>query len=385
MKRSKLLVHYGLSSLLCFMAGLILFSMPAQAGTDGVPLTKKITAVPERPGIFDQNIQPLTLQQCSQCHIGVFTLLKEQGTRHQLDCVFCHEAYHTFAPGKVEYQDSIPKCTTCHGLPHGTTAEVSTCSNCHSNAHSPLNIPAVTADQCIMCHSGPPQELQDFPSLHSDVACTDCHTTHGLIPSCYDCHSETGGEPYHLTDVESATCVTCHPVHNPLKLQYADDTPQNQCAPCHKNESHERVLKVVQTANSKHNTEVTCASCHTEHAQIPSCFDCHDTEGHRAGLADADCLRCHTDPHDPLNLTFSKAEPQKSCAGCHGEVYDTLLKSDTRHTQLTCTLCHPSHGEIPECQKCHGVPHGEVMLKQFPGGCGSCHGIAHEVEGRMKD
>ncbi len=385
MRRGNSIVNYGLLSLLCLMAGLILFGTPAEARTGKVHLTEKITSVPARPAIFDQNVQPLTMQQCSQCHIGVFKLLKNQGQRHQLECTFCHEAYHTYAPGKVEYTEAIPKCTTCHGTPHGVSDQVTTCSNCHGNAHSPLNIPTITADQCIMCHTGPPQQLRDFPSKHSEVACTDCHTTHGLIPSCYACHSEKGGEPYHLTNVDTAQCATCHPVHNPLKLAYADDAPQTQCAPCHKNESHERVLKTIQKANSKHNTEVTCAGCHTEHGKIPSCFDCHDTDGHRAGLTDPDCLRCHVNPHEPMNLVFSQEEPKTSCKGCHDGVYDTLMESNTRHTQQTCTLCHPSHGEIPQCQKCHGVPHGEAMLQQFGGKCGGCHGIAHDVQGRIKD
>jgi len=361
-----------------------LTALPSLAARGKIHLTEAIKQVPPRAPLYDQDVQPLTMQQCAQCHIGVFKKLKQEGKKHQLECTFCHEVYHTFAPGKVEYANAIPKCGKCHGQPHGDKPEVSTCQSCHSNAHSPVNLPSITAGQCQMCHAGPPQALKANPSKHTEVACTDCHTTHGLIPSCFACHSEQGGAPFHLTGVQPNVCLGCHPVHTPTMIKYDANTPQNFCAPCHKNPSHARVLEVVRKANSKHNTKVTCAGCHDQHGKIPSCFKCHDKEGHRKGIDDAGCLRCHTNPHDPLNLTFSPQEPKESCAGCHGKVYDDLMKSNTRHTKQTCTLCHPRHGEIPQCQKCHGVPHGEAMLGQFGGKCGSCHGIAHNVQGRMK-
>lgn len=372
--------------LLCLMMAVATLTTTAEARTGKVHLTDKVKQVPPRPALFNQAIQPLATQQCAQCHIGVFNLLKDQGQRHQKECTFCHEVYHTFAPGKVEYADAIPKCSNCHGLPHGDREFVQTCSKCHSNAHSPLHLPAITADICFNCHANPPKELKDFPSKHSDLACTDCHTSHGLIPNCTNCHSQNGGEVFHMAGAQAnATCLTCHAgPHKPMEISYSESTPQEQCGSCHKNESHARVFATIRKANSKHNTEVTCAGCHDTHGKIPSCFKCHDTEGHRANLETPACLRCHTNPHDPMNITFNKEEPKAICGGCHTEVYDTLMKSQTRHTQQTCAFCHPKHGEIPQCQRCHGVPHGDEMVKQFGGNCGSCHGIAHDVQGRMK-
>jgi len=371
---------------LCLLLAFATISSNAEARTGKVHLTEKIKQVPTRPAIFNQNIQPLAMQQCAQCHIGVFNLLKNQGKRHQKECTFCHEVYHTYAPGKVEYSEAIPKCADCHGLPHGDREFVQNCSKCHSNAHSPVNLPDITPDMCFNCHPGPPKAVKEFPSKHTDVACTDCHTSHGFIPNCTDCHSADGGEPFHMNGNQAnKTCLDCHNnPHTPTNFNYAEDTPKEMCADCHFNESHARVYDELKKGNSKHFTDNTCASCHTVHGQIPSCFDCHDQEGHRQGLVDADCLRCHSNPHDPMNLVFAQDEPKKNCAGCHGEVYDTLMKSNTRHTQQTCTKCHPRHGEIPKCQKCHGVPHGDAMMKQFGSNCGSCHGIAHDVQGRMK-
>jgi len=367
-------------SLLCLMIWSI--GLPAAAKAERqITLTSRVGTVPPRPELYDQQVEPLSMKQCAQCHIGVFTLLAARGTRHQLECTFCHQQYHTYAPGKVEYREALPQCIECHGRPHGDEEAVRNCSACHSNAHTPLLLPAITVDQCQRCHSGPPAELAQQPSKHSEVACTDCHTSHGVIPGCADCHSEQGGLPYHLTGVEDSVCLACHPVHTPLAISYPADAPQEYCAPCHKNESHQRVLNTIRAADSKHNTEVTCATCHDTHGKIPECFACH--QPHKADQTAAVCLTCHADPHAPLNITYPLEEPQESCAPCHGEVYDELQRSQTRHTGLTCAACHPSHGQIPRCEDCHGTPHGEALRQQFET-CGGCHGIAHNVQGRMK-
>ncbi len=351
-----------------------------------VALTDKIKSIPPRPALYDQNVTPLTMQQCAQCHIAVFNRLKAEGHRHQKECTFCHEVYHTYAPGKVEYADALPKCVDCHGYPHGEKEETKTCHNCHSNAHSPLNIPSVKPDMCHNCHAQPPKDLKDFPSKHSAMACTDCHIRHGYIPSCLDCHSPKGGKPYHLLNVEPKVCLSCHASpHKPLVIKYAADTPKEYCANCHKNPTHAEVYATLKKANSKHWTENTCATCHDQHGKIPSCFKCHDHSGHRANLKDDDCLRCHSNPHDPLNITFTPNEPKEICGGCHTDEYKTLMASKSRHANQTCSFCHPKHGQIPTCQKCHGNPHGEAMVAQFGGKCASCHGTAHAVKGRVKE
>ena len=403
MKNNNVTVHGIILGIFCVAAVLVFANNPAWAQerrpTYDVHLTDKIKKIPPRPDLYDKTFNPLPLKQCAKCHVAVFNRLKTMGTRHQKECTFCHEVFHTYAPGKVEYEDAIPKCQNCHGYPHGEREEVMTCKRCHSNAHSPLKLPELTADKCQLCHPEKPEALKNFPSKHTELECTDCHTSHGLIPSCFNCHSDEGGEPYHLTDVEPSVCLSCHPVHTPLEITYEDDVPQRYCASCHKNPTHERNLKIQQAAKGKdgepsaHLTELTCATCHTRedaenptgtHATIPDCFKCHEDDGHREGLQMKDCLGCHKNPHEPLNVSFNKEVPKKICGGCHVEVYDMLIASNTRHTKQTCAFCHPVHGVLPKCQDCHGVPHGQKMIQQFEGKCGACHGIAHNVEGRMK-
>lgn len=351
---------------------------------DGIDVTAKIKKIPPRPALFDKDVKPLTMEQCAQCHIGVFKLLKSKGHRHQKECTFCHEVYHTYAPGMVKYEDALPKCPDCHGHPHGEKPVVTDCHSCHSNAHSPLNLPNITG-KCFNCHPGPPEALKKFPSKHSELDCMDCHIRHGYIPKCIDCHSEKGGEVFHIPgDQPNKVCLTCHAgPHKPMQISYGEDTPKKYCADCHNNPSHAKVYATLTMANSKHNTELTCASCHTEHGKIPSCFDCHDHEGHRAGLKFEDCLSCHTDPHAPLKITFAPTIPKKVCGGCHKKEYSDLMNSNTRHTKLSCAFCHPKHGYLPKCQQCHGVPHGKAIVDKFGGKCGPCHGTAHNVKGRM--
>jgi len=373
----------------CLAAGIIAalgmvicLSSPAAARDNKVDLTDAVKKIPKKPKVYTTGVKRLTIKQCAQCHIGVFTLLQKKGARHQLPCEFCHTKYHTFAPGKVEYKDAIPKCQTCHGQPHGDEADVATCKNCHSNAHSPLVIPDITEDQCVRCHQGPPQEIQKSNTKHTtDVSCTDCHTTHGFIPECVDCHSEDGGSPYHMTDVSSKVCLGCHPVHHPLDITYTTDTPSKYCASCHENPSHERVYNELKAANSKHFNDVTCADCHDQHGKIPECFKCHS--GHTTDQTAQDCLKCHKNPHQPLNIVFDGTEPKKWCAPCHQEQYDALIASQTKHTALTCSKCHDKHGKIPPCEQCHGVPHGKSMIEKFKN-CADCHGSAHNIQGRIR-
>ncbi len=362
-------------------------SVPSQARTGKVHLTDAVGELPERPALFDQEVEPLKMEQCAQCHEAVFNTLKAMGKKHQKPCRFCHTKFHTLAPGKLEYVDAIPKCQDCHGKPHGEKEIVTTCGNCHSNAHSPVNLPKVTSDLCVNCHAGPVDKLQAFPSKHTELDCTECHTSHGLIPNCTDCHSEEGGLVYHIEGVqENSNCLGCHTSpHTPLEISYQEDTPKELCANCHINPSHKPVYNTLKAAQSKHWTEITCASCHDEHGKIPECSKCHDSEGHRADLMTSDCLRCHTNPHEPLNISFELDEKKAICGGCHTEVYDDLMGSKTRHTNQTCSFCHPVHGQIPTCQSCHGVPHGEALVKRFDGNCGTCHSIAHNVRGKMKD
>jgi hypothetical protein len=244
--------------------------------------------IPTDPQLYSKTPQPLTAEQCAQCHPSTFQSIKENGGKHRFDCQKCHSTFHVYNPKKANYDAIMPKCDTCHNKPHGE--KVADCSTCHSIAHTPKNVAmsAALANACSTCHPGPQEQLTKFTSKHSKVACNTCHTAHGLIPSCFNCHKP------HFKDQERETCAKCHPVHRPLQVTYEKDTPSATCGSC-----HTAVYNKLQNTASKHKT-VNCALCHhTKHKYVPQCSECHGNP-HSAGLHARypKCLTCHLDVHD---------------------------------------------------------------------------------------
>lgn len=245
--------------------------------------------IPSDPELYSKEPQPLTAQQCAQCHPSIFQNLKNEGKKHRFDCQKCHTAFHVFNPKKANYDAIMPKCDTCHDQPHGP--KVTDCSTCHTNPHTPRKVTMsdTLAKDCSLCHPGPQEQLDKFKSKHSKVACNRCHTAHGLKPSCSNCHKP------HSPGQEFSTCTKCHPVHRPLQVTYADDTPAATCGAC-----HTTVYAKLKNSPSKH-SKVNCAMCHkAKHKYVPQCSDCHGATPHYPGIhiRFPKCLTCHLDVHD---------------------------------------------------------------------------------------
>lgn len=65
---------------------------------------------------------------CGGCHDGVFdTLMANTSKHHDLLCAYCHQDKHKM----------VPKCTECHGEPHGAQlhAKFTDCLQCHEDPH----------------------------------------------------------------------------------------------------------------------------------------------------------------------------------------------------------------------------------------------------------
>lgn len=251
---------------------------------------KKIATVniPVAPELYASEPQPLTATQCGQCHTGVFRSLKNDGGKHRFDCQKCHSTFHSYNPKKGGWDEMMPKCATCHAKPHGPT--IVDCAACHANPHAPKKVAMTTrlTNACADCHGGPREQLVKFPSKHSKVACQKCHTAHGYIPSCFNCH-----KPHHQGQ-ELSTCTKCHPVHKPREITYGKDSPAVTCGAC-----HGKVYAKWQKTPSRHG-KVTCAICHhTRHKYVPKCTECHGAPHKKEILARfPNCLGCHLDVHD---------------------------------------------------------------------------------------
>jgi predicted CXXCH cytochrome family protein len=246
---------------------------------------------------YDAEVQPLTTAECGRCHFSYYQAIRTEGGKHQIDCVQCHTIYHAYSPRKQNYDQIMPKCEQCHvsaggGPFHGPDPKLVPCLNCHTNPHTPLNIPMGDIEvACNNCHGTQAHEVEKFPSLHSEVGCSECHhDKHGLIPTCDECHENHSP----AVPLDSQACMSCHPVHKPTQIMFDKNTDSQICAGC-----HEEVYNMLQQKVTKH-TAVTCADCHpTPHGTIPA------------------CSRCHGEPHPP-NMKVDV----KKCGTCHGIAHD---------------------------------------------------------------
>ena len=232
--------------------------------------------------------EPLTIAQCGQCHPGIFRNLRIDGGRHKIDCQNCHRTFHAYSPRKNNWDELMPKCATCHTLPHGNN--YADCLECHVNPHTPAKVPMSLKliAACGDCHKGPAADLKQFPSGHARLECHACHSSsHGYIPSCSACHKP------HYEEQEFTACTPCHPVHKPKEIIFNKDSGALTCGAC-----HSPVYQKWEKTPSRHG-KVNCTICHTRHGLIPKCADCHGTP-HNAVLHERfpKCLTCHQDVHD---------------------------------------------------------------------------------------
>ena len=242
-----------------------------------------------------------------------------------------------------------------------------------------IDVQPLTIADCARCHAAHFSWLKSNGAMHQTVACTDCHEKFHLynplknnyadiMPKCSQCHDAPHGE------VDLPPCLNCHTnphepivsIPNPTKLE-------PNCRVCHAD-----IAKLLVDKPSKH-TERNCSDCHSQkHGRIPDCSECHDSHSPLMTLQTADCLACHP-VHTPLEISYPASEPKELCAGCHDDVYNTLKASTAKHATLTCAFCHPTHGEIPACSRCHGeMPHNPAIHKKFPD-CLSCHNNPHDL------
>jgi predicted CXXCH cytochrome family protein len=240
--------------------------------------------------------------------------------------------------------------------------------------------------ECGACHFGQYKRLCNSNSKHR-FKCTDCHEQlHAYVPSknnyaeimpkCSNCHDLPHGDDF-------AQCQQCHQdPHTPLEIPFSgvEQKVRNQqgkdvvaCEVCH----YDTEGKEFEAFPSKHNVEVGCTGCHAEkHGVFPTCFDCH--EAHVEGQAYADCLVCHS-PHSAKNIRkYPEETANNICGTCHTQIFDNLKTNRTKHSELQCATCHVAHGQVPQCQKCHGEPHGETVHKKFTN-CLECHLDPHNL------
>ncbi len=178
--------------------------------------------------------EPFTM--CKECHQdphtpldipfeGVSKNYPDGAGKEVVACEVCH--YETegkeFADNPTKHNEEEVGCTGCHADKHGYRP---TCFDCHDphvegqpyeeclvchRPHSAKNIlpyPEETDNKvCGSCHDEVFDNLQVNLTKHSELQCATCHTVHGEIPKCQDCHESPHGKKMHK---KFADCLECH-------------------------------------------------------------------------------------------------------------------------------------------------------------------------------
>jgi len=242
------------------------------------------------------------------------------------------------------------------------------------DSYSQPFVPLTTLD-CARCHESVFNTIRDAGGKHRQE-CRFCHETfhtyrpgtdwQKAVPSCNACHGEIHGS-------EFLDCLSCHGnPHAPIAGLVNMEVLAENCANCHTSPAEQ--ISQYPSAHS----EVGCTECHhSRHGYVPNCVECHD-EPHTAFVDNSGCVGCHP-VHKPTEIHFDKETPTAACAGCHAKTVKHLASTTKKHSTLQCAFCHSdTHGYIPECQKCHGLPHSKAMLDRFDG-CLACHGDPHAL------
>jgi hypothetical protein len=242
------------------------------------------------------------------------------------------------------------------------------------------DIAPLTPVECARCHSSVYNQIKTEGGKHQ-LDCVKCHIKYHaynpnkqnwneIMPKCQTCHGLYHGE-------KVTACMDCHSEpHAPKKQITTGAELAKMCNDC-----HGKVAQELQQNPSKH-TLVQCSMCHHDkHGYIPSCMECH--KPHTSDMTIKDCLACHP-AHSPINIVYGDDVRNEVCGGCHSQPFDKIKTTASRHGQVTCVKCHHNkHKYVPQCQECHGQPHGEVVLKKFPN-CLQCHIDVHDLPGKGK-
>jgi len=227
---------------------------------------------------------------------------------------------------------------------------------------------ALSNEDCVKCHAGPPADIASAGGKHKNVACSDCHVGHPPavkkpIPQCSQCHT---GKPHY----ELKGCLSCHKnPHTPLKITFGGNVT-DPCLTCHTQQ-----IAQLRDNKSKH-TALYCSTCHSVHGKVPQCTQCH--KPHAADMGAGECKKCHK-AHMPKTVTYASDISSKDCGACHRKAFEVLTTSTAKHKTFACAFCHQAkHKMVPQCQDCHGVPHPAGIMAKFPK-CSECHNIAHDL------
>jgi cytochrome b subunit of formate dehydrogenase len=344
---------------------------------------------------------------CVDCHSDVDPKRRRHSTRTDLelvDCGDCHRpeagAHRRSLHGAAAQRGDpmAPMCADCHGThdilsaadPNAPTAVMNIpllCGNCHREG-SPVSRTHEISQENILEHYSMSIHGEGLfrQGLTVTAVCTSCHTSHDIRP-----HTDSRSSIH--ADNVAETCTTCHGQIEQV---------------------HRKVIEGQLWAEEPHKIP-TCVDCHAPH-EIRNVF-------YPDGLADKDCLTCHSDPNLTMTRkgeTFSlyvdestfegSMHADTACAQCHTDVTVAQERAcETIQSPVDCSICHAeqvteyqasTHGTLhaendpdaPSCQDCHAKhatlsrdsPESPTYPRKVPQLCGECHRVGEQAATRIE-
>ncbi len=344
---------------------------------------------------------------CIECHKDIDPKRRRHSTRKDLERADCSGCHKTEA---AAHNDSLHGVAATGGDPLAPL-----CADCHGN-HDIL--PSTDPDA--------PTAVMNIP-----VLCGNCHREGSPVSRTHDISQDNILENYSMSIhgkglfeqglTVTAVCTSCHTAHEILphtdeRSSIHPDNVANTCTSCHG--QIERVHRKVIEGNL----------WEEDPGKIPVCVDCHAPHKIRSvfypdGLADKDCLTCHSDPDltmmrkgETVNLFVDENAHENSmhadtaCAQCHTDVTVAQERAcETVQSAVDCSICHAeqvteyqasTHGTLfaeddrdaPSCQDCHAKhavlgseqPESPTYPRNVPTLCGECHRIGEQAATRIE-
>ncbi len=393
--------------------------------------------------------------ECVMCHMQLMgdDPMHEETVDSEVDCGNCHDdvtsEMETARHGKLAATDNryAPKCDDCHGRHDIQPVAESEprCESCHARVvrdqRSSLHGQAAArgdelAPTCLTCHGGHSISAVDDPEsptavMNIPVLCGRCHREGSEVTETRKISQDRILENYSMSIhgeglysqglTVTAVCSSCHTAHSirphtDPKSSIHRDNIASTCSTCHGQ---------IETVHRK---IIEGRLWEEEPHKIPACVDCHSPHEIRrvfydAGLANQDCLNCHSDPdlsmerdRETISLYVDKVDYAASahagtaCAQCHTDVTPSLTRAcETSSTGVDCSICHADevhmfeggmHGELiergdpdaPICVDCHtkhrilskNVPVSPTFVSNVPFLCATCHEEGGKAAARIE-
>jgi len=306
-------------------------------------------------GFIEYSAQPAF---CTNCHnMTPYYESWASSSHNDVPCIRCHYApgIKAEAMGKIAAANQVVKYVTgAYGTKPWAEIEDAAClrSGCHSERKLEGSV--------------------EFGSVQFDHASHLGELRRGKELRCTSCHSQmVQGD--HVAVTES-TCYLCHFKDRP------EGQPIAGCTGCHENPP--RVL-----------TSDGIVVDHPQYVEdMVSCVSCHERVVSGDGHADESrCYGCHNEPEriaEYENTTLVHkvhlAEHNIECALCHLPIDHRLI--ELRETfELDCVSCHQGTHDAQRRLYSgvggHGTDDAPSAMYLARVSCGSCHGLARDVEG----